>query len=243
VLVQLLSDLHFEFHQDGGRELVASLDPTRVDVLVLAGDIAVGEGISSALALFAERYCHSAIVYVHGNHEFYGTDRKSVLELTSRACAAHPNVVWLDGATADVAGRRFLGAPLWFRRDPKADRHKRAMTDFSEIRDFESWVYEENARALEWLDAELREGDIVITHHLPARRSIAPRFSNHPLNPFFLCDVEALVRERKPRLWLHGHTHVSVRYDIGPTTVLANPFGYARWEVNADFDERLLVEP
>ena len=43
--LQLLSDLHFEFHRDGGRSFVDSLDPGGIDVLVLAGDIAVGERI------------------------------------------------------------------------------------------------------------------------------------------------------------------------------------------------------
>ena len=32
--IQLLSDLHFEFHRDNGRSFVESLDPDGVDVLV-----------------------------------------------------------------------------------------------------------------------------------------------------------------------------------------------------------------
>jgi predicted phosphodiesterase len=46
--IQLLSDLHFEFHADHGQSFVESLDPRGVDVLVLAGDIAVGDGIADA---------------------------------------------------------------------------------------------------------------------------------------------------------------------------------------------------
>ena len=56
------------------------------------------------------------------------------------------------------------------------------MSDFAQIPDFEAWVYDENARALTFLDAELRAGDVVVTHHLPSQRSVVPRFAGHPLN-------------------------------------------------------------
>jgi len=103
---------------------------------------------------------------------------------------------------------------------------KHALTDFSVIEDFESWVYEENARAVDFLDQQLRPGDIVVTHHLPSQRCVAPRFVGNPLNPFFVCDLTELILERRPRLWLHGHSHASTRIQIGETTVLCNPFGY-----------------
>src|SRR5262245_11015037 len=91
--IQLLSDVHVEFHRDDGRAFVESLDPTDVDVLVLAGDIAVGEGIPGTLSRFCRRYCNSSVVYVHGNHEFYGSDRRSVYALTQRAERQNENLV------------------------------------------------------------------------------------------------------------------------------------------------------
>jgi hypothetical protein len=45
------------------------------------------------------------------------------------------------------------------------------------------------------------------------------------LNPFFVCDLTELILERRPRPWLHGHSHASTRAQIGETTVLCNPFG------------------
>jgi predicted phosphodiesterase len=59
--LQLLSDLHFEFHRDGGHAFVDSLDPTGIDVLVLEGDIAVADGIPTALALLCERFRDAAV--------------------------------------------------------------------------------------------------------------------------------------------------------------------------------------
>ncbi len=240
--LQLLSDLHFEFQRDGGRAFVDALDPRAVDVLVLAGDIAVASGIPQALGLFCKRYARASVVYVHGNHEFYTSDRQSVLALTAQARDENPNLIWLDASMAEVAGQRFLGAPLWFSKHPDESRLKPGMCDFSEIRGFESWVYSENARSVDFLVHNLRAGDVVVTHHLPSQKSVAARYATHPLNPFFVCELEPLILERRPRLWLHGHTHNSVRTQIGETEVLCNPFGYVGVELNHDFARQLVVE-
>jgi predicted phosphodiesterase len=240
--LQLLSDLHFEFHRDGGRSFVASLEPELTDVLVLAGDIAVGEGIGPALELFSARYSHAQVVYVHGNHEFYGSCRATVLAQTRNAVAALGNVHFLDAECVEIGGVRILGTPLWFPHDPRCELFRSAMADFSQIHDYAAWVYEENTRAIRYLERELRAGDIVVTHHLPVRAAISPRFTNNPLNVFFLSDMEALLRARQPRYWLHGHTHDSVRVRVGLTEVVCNPFGYAPADLNRVFDERLVLD-
>jgi len=240
--IRLLSDLHFEFHADFGEEFVASLDHRNIDVVVLAGDIAVGEGIGTALGLFCRKFTHSTVVYVHGNHEFYGASRATTLQITKQAASDHRNLVWLDGTTAEIQNRRFIGAPLWFRHDPAADRYKRAMADFGQITDYESWVYSENQRTVELFQHELREGDIVVTHHLPSEKSVGAKFKTSPLNAFFLCDLEELILERSPLLWLHGHTHCSVNTRLGNTLLVCNPFGYLGYELNTEFDPDFAIE-
>jgi Icc-related predicted phosphoesterase len=240
--LQLLSDLHFEFHRDSGRSFVESLNPAGVDVLVLAGDIAVADDIPLALGLLCEHYRRSSVVYVHGNHEFYSTSREHVHALTRSALADNPNLTWLDGDCVELCGQRFLGAPLWFGRHPDAVRLRPLMSDFTEIQGLEQWVYADNARAVAFFERNLREGDVVVTHHLPSWRSVAPRFTGHPLNAFFVCDLESLIRERRPRSWLHGHTHGSLDYEIGATRVVCNPFGYVRHELNSAFSDLLRVE-
>ncbi len=242
VRLQLLSDIHVEFHRDGGRAFVDSLDPAHVDVLVLAGDIAVADDIAPALSLFCRRYASAAVVYVHGNHEFYGSNRESVHATTRRAESENPNLVWLDCSIAELGGKRILGAPLWFARHADEQRLKRGMTDFSAIGAFESWVHLENTRTVGFFEDNLRPGDIVVTHHLPSQKSVARAYAGHPLNPFFVCELDPLILERQPRLWLHGHTHNSARYELGSTTVACNPFGYVGHELNHDFDDAMVFE-
>jgi hypothetical protein len=69
---------------------------------------------------------------------------------------------------------------------------------------------------------------VVVTHHLPSQRCVAPQWAGHPLNPFFVCELDALIQERRPAIWIHGHTHDSVDVRVGETRILCNPFGYPR---------------
>ena len=238
--LQLLSDIHLEFHQDGGRAFIESLDPEGVDVLVLAGDVTVADRIPDALRLVCQHYGNATVLYVHGNHEFYGTSRPNVITWTKQAVKANPNLRWLDCDHVVVDGRRFLGAPLWFRDDLNAHQYRRGMTDFHVIKGFTSWVFKENDRAVKFLRSEMRQGDIVITHHLPSPRSISPYFKNSSLNAFFVCNMEREMIEHKPALWLHGHTHASLDYRLGDTRVLCNPLGYPH-SINRQFQEHRVL--
>jgi predicted phosphodiesterase len=238
--IQIISDIHFEFHADAGASFVGSLDPQAVDVLVVAGDLAVGEGIGPALDLLCERYARAVVVYVHGNHEFYGCSRERVVAVTRAACGRHRNLRWLDAMLVEIEGVRFLGAPLWFARADTAP--KMEMNDFLRIPKFESWVYTQNARAVEFLEHEIREGDVVVTHHLPAQACVSYEYVNSPLNPFFVCDLEPLILAKRPALWFFGHTHTSVDVMVGATRLVCNPFGYARVAENRVFRDHACME-
>ncbi len=243
--IGVASDLHFEFHRDGGTTLADYLAKAcQCDVLVVAGDLAVGRQTTVALGLLAERFQH--VVYVPGNHEHYAASRGVLSAAIAEAVAAHPNVHHLDKSSVTIEGRRFLGGTMWFRKPSQlsAERYARlkgCMTDFSLIPDFESWVYEENQATIEYLLKEAGPDDVVVTHHLPAIQSVHPKYAGDALNVFFLCDVGNVVDDNKPALWVHGHTHESMDYTRGKTRVVCNPFGYAAREENPSFTFRKVV--
>ena len=84
---------------------------------------------------------------------------------------------------------------------------------------------------------------VVVTHHGPSRLSIAPQYEGHPLNPCFVSDLLASFFER-PVLWIHGHVHNSLDYQLGNARVVANPRGYRRrggFENDA-FDPAMVIE-
>ena len=92
------------------------------------------------------------------------------------------------------------------------------------------------------LSREFDGTTIVVTHHAPSPRSIAPRFQNDPLNPAFVSDLEAFIERYGPSLWVHGHVHDSFDYWVGRTRIVCNPRGYFPDQLNPAFDPLLVVE-
>jgi predicted phosphodiesterase len=240
--ILVMSDSHVEFHSDGGASFVESLDPTGIDVVVLAGDIAVSTEIPAALGLFCRHFRRAQVLYVHGNHEFYSSGVPEVQQLTREAARRHRNLRWLETRTVKFQGQRFLGATLWFARDPDSELSREYLNDFFQIDDFEPWVYEQNRRTVNWLRRAVRPGDVVITHHLPTPKAVAPCFDDSPLNPFFVCDVEDVIQQKRPALWIYGHTHGSADFQLGETRLVCNPLGYVGDEQNAHFDDHCVIE-
>ncbi len=238
--LQVLSDIHVEFHRDGGRDFIRRLDPTGVDVLVVAGDLATTAALGDALARLCDRY--PRVAFTTGNHAYYGSSPDAVHEEMARVAARLPNLHWLHHSTATIGGVRFAGTPLWFRPSLLTRKYADQLNDFALIRDFVPWVYEENARALTFLRGDVAKGaDVVVTHHLPSKRSTAPQYAGSSLNCYFVCDVEAEMKALAPSLWIHGHTHDNADYRFGATRVLCNPYGYEGLARNPNFAEKLIV--
>jgi predicted phosphohydrolase len=238
---QIMSDLHFEFHADHGREFVAKLDPAGVDALILAGDVCPAGRLAEALRRFCDKY--PRVFYVVGNHEFYGYSRTEVERAIDQVSRARANLAVLDeGRVHEAGGRRVLGCALWFPDDPSNARYEHLLNDFSHVPRFRDWIYATNERHVAWLRASVRAGDVVVTHHLPSARCVAPRFAGSSLNRFFVCPMDDVL-DRGPALWVHGHTHDLIDLVLpSGTRVVCNPFGYATSEVNARFDPRKIVE-
>lgn len=233
----VVSDLHFEYHVDLGQAFVSCLPHEDIDAVVLAGDIAVGKGILPAIKLFCEKY--PEVVYVLGNHEYYNSSYKEIATITDQLRATHSNLHILDKSKAWIKGVRFIGAPLWFAKT----KASKSISDFYRIRGgFTKWVYQESNAAVEFLRQEVCPGDVVVTHHLPSYRSVHPKYAGHSINSFFVRDVEDVIVDRSPALWVHGHTHESTDYQFGQTRVLCNPFGYMDHEENIRFNPSLVVE-
>lgn len=244
----VLSDLHLEFGRlstvKDGRGIEEG-----ADVVVLAGDIAEGErGIRWA----REQFTAKEIVYVAGNHEFYGHGFEALTD-RMREVAKQMGVNFLERDAIEIKGVRFLGTTLWTsfelygpdRRDEAMDLGERGMNDFQYIKTFRGFERQadggiairkykpEDARqehdlSVAWLNAELAKGEpartVVVTHHAPSRQSLHPRFDGDDLSPCYISDLPGLLG--RSALWIHGHVHDSFDYQVQGTRVVANPRGY-----------------
>ncbi|HYD76599.1 metallophosphoesterase [Ramlibacter sp.] len=251
--LHVLSDLHLS---RGGLEL----PPTDADVVVLAGDIARPEA-----AMAWARRIDRPVLYVAGNHEFYGgTLAGTRAQLVAQAADSPIHV--LDDSAVELGGVRFLGSTLWsdFRlfgdgqaRDDAVAQALRFMRDFQRIHLDEdrqqvftpldsAALFERHAA---WLDHALAQPfdgpTVVITHHAPSAASVEPRFADSALSACFASNADHLLRGGRAALWIHGHMHHSVDYQLEGTRVICNPRGYANAEgvpENPHFDPGLVVE-
>jgi len=234
--IQLVSDLHYEFMADRGAEFTAAL-PNDCDVLVVAGDLCpAADGLKEALEGLCARF--PEVVFLNGNHEFYGGDRRRVMTIRD-ALKAVKNLHWLDKDVWKYKDRRFVGCTLWFAHQPYELIRK--IGDWWQIKGLEKWVYDENRSCVAFLERECRTGDIVVTHHLPSYRSVHPKYAGSALNPFFVHVLDDLIETARPALWLHGHTHSSCDYYLDTTRVVCNPYGYWPEDLNHSFKKDMVL--
>lgn len=251
--IHILSDLHNEFAM-----YIPSDASKEADVIVLAGDIWKG---SAGIPWARETWPDKEIVYIAGNHEFYGHERRLVIE-ECRQVAKEEGVHFLDNDEVIIDGVRFLGSTLWmdfklFGEDNKDEamyQGMNALNDFRRIREGQEPFNALHAIALcqesvDWLSAKLKERHdgktVVVTHHLPSKRSCAPRFMQpgNFLSACFASNLDHLFG--RSALWIHGHTHDSFDYSANRTRVVCNPRGYARYSKDVEnpaFDPDLIVE-
>lgn len=180
------------------------------------------------------------MVLIAGNHDHYRVTREA-LRVVRNTLSELSNVHWLHDSLVEIQGKRFLGTPMWFRDSPWNSSKASYLSDFDYIPDFHPWVYAENARAIRFLEDNVRRGDIVITHHLPTARSVAQRSERSELSCFYVCDMEYLIARTEPALWVHGHTHDSADYEFMGTRIVCNPYGYCGTALNSSFVPQKVV--
>ncbi|MBL0354049.1 MAG: metallophosphoesterase [Dechloromonas sp.] len=250
--LHVLSDLHLS---------VAAFEvpKTNADVVIIAGDIARPKEAIAWASTFTK-----PVLYVPGNHEFYGGSIASTVQELRQLCSRRD--IWvLDNNAVVIGGVRFLGTTLWtdFRlfgdgekRDVAVSEALNFMRDFSRIQmdaasetmftpDMSELLFTRHAN---WLEEKLAEPfpgkTVVITHHAPSPKSVHPKFAGSPLNACFVSDAERLIDGKRVELWIHGHTHDSFDYVLNGTRVVCNPRGYAKSGVseNPQFDPALVIE-
>lgn len=246
--IQLLSDLHLEFMTSReAREFLFTCH-TDADVLVLAGDIAVGrKNVKEALTLLASHYPN--IVYVMGNHETYGS---SLAVFNTLGKLGLPdNVHFLNPGSVKIGDVTFIGAPLWtnFREDPIKEMACRyGINDFMRTADASIATYKEMYyRDFDFIEYnyETNPGKkVIVTHFLPADECVDPMFRNprsEALNAYFANDLGEYIACLSDTTWVFGHTHCSVDMRIGDTRMLCNPCGYPI-ERQPNFNKHFIFE-
>jgi predicted phosphodiesterase len=240
---QILSDLHLE---TGVKYPVDTILP-RSDILVLAGDIgsfyeptAIIEFIQEIAPKF------KFILYVPGNHEYYFSNKKSVIEshstllynfkkLTSHIKHFHV----LDRKIVRINGVVFAGATLW--SDPHPHR---ALPDYMNL-DLTSKDYlNMHNRDRKWLNrvSKLDEPIVVITHHAPSKQVLKRSSFVNVYESFYATSLEHTDIFKKAKVWVFGHTHHNVDKIIGNTRIVTNQSGKSADPCSVDTTQIIKIE-
>lgn len=254
--IQIVSDLHLEF-----TGMHCALDPRAEeerDLLIVAGDLAEGQ---AGREWILEQLEHSPVVYVMGNHEYYGHDIDAIDSYWKQREAQfqglhvlQQNVLWYQGIS-------IAGCTLWTDMQGMSGWERRQIG--KRMADFQGAIAKRGSRFTpdiaaginmqhrNWL---LREGglnkiDIVVTHHAPSWQSITDYWREHGglLNPGFAGSSDDIIHAIAPKYWIHGHMHSFLRYwhdeKVDGTQVLCNPRGYGgSYQERTGFNDALIIE-
>jgi Icc-related predicted phosphoesterase len=265
VRLWVLSDLHMELTR--GWDLPAPSDRPPYDVLVIAGDLI--SRMERGVAWLLERVTDRPVVYIPGNHEFYGADLDRTVE-KARALAAGTDIHVLQNDTVEIAGVTFIGATFWtdFNLFGDVDRAMVAaaefMNDYRKIR-VGGYVYRlrpshtlrRHQESREFIANELRKPKVgtrvVVTHMAPHASAIRPAFDEEITSAAYASDASDLMALGVD-VWIHGHTHETydrvVPYDrvAAGVRMVTNQKGYGPWAPkeptwdNRDFDPNFVIE-
>lgn len=260
--VLVLSDLHREFAANYEHR-ISTPEPTLgvfgADLVILAGDTDTGVmGVRWARQFFGA----TPVLYVPGNHEYYANKIGS-LQPKLREEAAGSSIAILDDEAVELGGYRFFGTTLWTDFEiygnrteamREAGQHPGGMSDFRRIRrasDFRRFQpadavrmhAQSRARLLEFLKGGPRDRSIVISHHAPSPKSLLIRRNDKrdAMDPAYASNLEALIEQEGPAIWVHGHIHSARDYRVGTTRVVCNPRGYPD-EAETGFRPDLVIE-
>jgi predicted phosphodiesterase len=252
--IQVLSDIHFDV--DDVRDDVRP--HPGADCIVVAGD--VGEGMENSFEWLRERFGpDKPIVAVAGNHTYYRRSLRDELKSANTA-AKRFGVHFLEDSSVELGNVKFIGCTLWtdyrllgdaFRSHAMKEAREK-MYDHKKISlQKEPWkrflpqdAAYMHSRSIQFLKNEITPSGstklFVVTHHAPSIKSIAPHFRNGLLSAAYASDLENMIVELQPGIWLHGHTHNSSDYFLGNCRVVCNPHGYGL--ENPSFEPTKLVE-
>lgn len=246
--IRLLSDLHMEgykyYYEYAGE-----------DIVVLAGDIHTKNRHRFIIEQIPPNV---KILFVCGNHEYYGSTFENVNDFFYDLQAEYHNFHFLNNESMVIDGVDFYGGTMFSDWELYSDswtvrqRAKNMIADFTWIkkigRDGQErvWNVEDHLAQhllfreglIQWLAESKTEKKVVISHFVPSGTCIHPKWIGSPLNPYFTNLMEEYMGW--DGLWLFGHTHDRHDKMIGDTRLVCNPKGYG--QENESFLNNLVLE-
>lgn len=255
VLIDVVSDLHFDFYPAPAPSFAQTIVPKKPsEVLVIAGDLGHSNVQNAHLVrALRETGGYGRALVVSGNHDMYLDPKSRQYEDSWERLAEMrellqqiPSVQVLDGERLELEGVRFCGLGMWYDmsfglgrgyfKEELVSLWHRLNNDSRYIRWGETGMDAFMAEQRQKLQAAAGEVDVMITHVGPDWRRASPQYLQDPTTSFFFFDGEEEVR-RMRGTWIFGHTHDRSDAQVGACRLLNAALGYP-WEIG---DRRIMT--
>lgn len=244
--IQYHSDLHIEYNKYFINKFEVSKE---ADILVFAGDIGTNP---QQVELFFRKIREQSdipILYALGNHEYYGHDLlidTAYLNITQNIKDLY--VFWAT-QSIEINNISFIGSTLYsdLSNPLEAQAVRRCLNDFRVVKglDIEEWQsrFDISSTIIDnflFAAKQNNQKSVVITHFAPLRGVLTPEeFKNSPTNAGFCSDLLDMIIQYQPKVWIYGHTHSNIDYQLEETRIVSNQYGYP-WEDCGDFQVKLI---
>jgi predicted phosphodiesterase len=248
--IRYLSDIHLEFIKPLKlqRLVLDQIAPAEEgEICILAGDIGYPESENYDLFMkFVNNHFIKTFV-IPGNHEYYNKF-KIVEEMDTfmeEYFKQHPNITLLNNRTEKYGDYTFVGTTLWsYIKDPMFSTN-----DVYQIPNFDYMKCNElNRICIKFLEDSIAKNEncIVITHHLPSKQFIDPKYNtirDRPYQQWFYSDMDLFIHtyHDKIKYWFYGHTHTASKNKVNNILFLCNPIGYPGENNKVELNKTVLL--
>lgn len=252
MLFQYASDLHLEFKENAYYFASRPLIPS-APVLLLAGDICTLKNLErfdEVLDMLSRQF--DQVYWIPGNHEYYHFDLFN--KCGSFATRLRHNVFLVNDFAVTIEGSRLIFSTLWSHvsllNRPAVER---GMNDFHLISyngerlnaNITNRLHLESLRFIkgELTNLEPDQKSIVVTHHVPTFANYPPQYLGTALNEGFATNLDNLIQECGPDVWIYGHHHQNIPgFQLGNTQLLTNQMGYVAHHEHLGFDPAKVIQ-
>lgn len=241
----ILSDLHVDINKNYDFSNLKDQE-----FVIIAGDIAGNP-------LHVKQFIQENItrgIFIEGNHLNYSKsgqyqiDFRQGAERWLRNEFKDGSVRYLENDIYEYEDIIFIGCTLWTDfclygehvQDAAIMASWTFMNDYNYIlcehgedliKLFPRKTIEWHKKSIEYIEKICSENPdkkiVIVSHHAPSKKSIAPQYRSSELNPAYASNLEWLIEKYSNiKLWVHGHNHSNSNYNIGQCKVICNPFGY-----------------
>ena len=250
----VISDLHIDFSK-------YDYPFPACDVVVIAGDI--GEDPEHLVDICRNNPEHK-IIFIPGNHDFYGASVLSRMicysEIQNKICN---NLVVLQDSFVNISGVLFYGSTLWSGLNAYGLNYVNRLKEWYErsiadTRYINSWsshsMIQEHLQSksalAEFFEKHKEQKKVVITHFAPSLKSVHAQYKNQvPFNSYW-CNGFSDDFISNADVWIHGHVHNNFDYNVfsegnlRSCRIVCNPRGYCTeyGKENLEFNSKLVIE-